>query len=674
MPQNPLDLLKTNLKPVKSHVSAPQAKIGPRSAFERLEEKILPMSDEPLAQRGIMDAVLGGTPRSSLPSMEDVGGMSSIMGSIGPKKLPIISPEAYKDVKAGGLRLYSRLTDTFAKAPGKMKPSKAASLAQSGASKEEISLRKLNDFLKGRDPMADIPREEIMGHLKANPLELDVVRKGAGYKSPEKEAINKFIHEMDTKYGPNWNFNSDFYQGNAGPKITPEEDTLFKQLSDTEAQQADLESTSQYHNPHVAQYDYLQTPGPKENYGESLINLPEHPELKAVRARQAELQQQYNEALSSHDYEGGVNPSYKAVEDELQQIRDLERQHSFQTAHWDEPNNLVWSRHNDRRLGPTEPTGKNIYGMGLDEVEDTYRRAAMPTPPQTEAMNPVGPKGRFIEEIQSDWHQQGRDRGYAGRPETVFDLDAVEDLGPSTWYKGGNDPAQQTNQWKFPRLERDMVGAMLGFGQTYDDALADAMAHVGTVPDAPFKDTYHELALKQQLLDAADDPSLEWLGVADADTASAMEGHSSVRPGMELNYNQKHPSALKKLLEPLGGEVGYDTINNASPLGSDQSIYWRATENPVQGGLPRQEIVYPNPNAGPTPLASTIGPNLAMDTNEAVRSRLAGGGQVPGQGMWKANLTPELKQIIKERGFPAMAALLAMQQAGKKMYDPEGDK
>lgn len=39
---------------------------------------------------------------------------------------------------------------------------------------------------------------------------------------------------------------------------------------------------------------------------------------------------------------------------------------------------------------------------------------------------------------------------------------------------------------------------------------------------------------------------------------------------------------------------------------------------------------------------------------------------LPGPGMWKANLSPELKQIIKSRGFPAMAALLALQQSAKE--------
>ena len=38
---------------------------------------------------------------------------------------------------------------------------------------------------------------------------------------------------------------------------------------------------------------------------------------------------------------------------------------------------------------------------------------------------------------------------------------------------------------------------------------------------------------------------------------------------------------------------------------------------------------------------------------------LGNGNEIPGPGMWKANLPPELKKLIRERGFPAMLAALA---------------
>jgi hypothetical protein len=69
-------------RPVRSHVSAPAAQIGPRSRFDQLQEKVLPMSDEPLAQIGVGNGILK-QPYSAMPSGEDMLGMSPVMGTLG---------------------------------------------------------------------------------------------------------------------------------------------------------------------------------------------------------------------------------------------------------------------------------------------------------------------------------------------------------------------------------------------------------------------------------------------------------------------------------------------------------------------------------------------------------------------------------------------------------------
>jgi hypothetical protein len=189
------------------------------------------------------------------------------------------------------------------------------------------------------------------------------------------------------------------------------------------------------------------------------------------------------------------------------------------------------------------------------------------------------------------------------------------------------------------------------------------------VPDAPFKDTYHELALKQQLLDAANDPSLEWLGVADADTVSKLEGHPEVREGTELWYNQKHPSALQKLLQPLGGEVGYDNLPGQKPL-HYETITNDNLGSGVRSDKPRVQVYANLPDKSSEQVASIIQSPLEGKVGEAFYQGQDIGDQLglqknplPGPGMWKANLTPELKELIKTRGFPVMAALLALQQS-----------
>jgi len=464
-----------------------------------------------------------------------VGNIASIAG----KSLPKIAPEAYDAVK--GLKgLYSRLTDTMTRAPQMMHPDKVRSLAAQGTSKEEISLRKLEDFLKGRNPNAQVSRDEVMEHLRQNPIELNVSRKGDNLFSNNDvhEKLYRFQHELDTKYGPRWAHRDQLRvdEITSRPIISDEEWNIYQELELASANAIEHKQTS------GTTYGFLQTPGAKENYGETLINY-------------------------------------------------IDDSKNFQTPHFNnEPNNIVWSRHNDRTL-----------------------------PPSVGNPNSTG-KGRFIEEIQSDLHQQGRELGYEGQ-NSELDF-ARETLGKNT----------------------------------------------GQAPDLPFKSTYPDLALKQQLLDAANDPSLEWLGVADANTVSKMEGHAQVKPGMELNYDQKYPSALKRLLEPLGGKVGYDELpgsklysaEGATPTDEGSSII-RAFTAPNQFTEEGQQIasIIPSRNS---PLPSNVYDDF-NSANKLAQQIQASGRTLPGPGFFKANLTPEIKQMIKERGFPAMAALLALKRA-----------
>lgn len=589
-------------------------------------------------------------------------GMMAAAAPLGiPKRLPVIAPEAYQDVKAGGLRLYSRLTDAFAKAPKMMTPDKIRSVAKSGAAAEEIQLRKLEDFLSGRQPMEKVEREAVMQHLREHPLELDVVRKGEGMVDPEaKKAMDdftRFQHELDTKYGGNWDTPAG-HIGRNGPRISEEEWQQFKDLQ----QLADDLAEATKGAGHV-QYDGLQTPGPKENYGETLINLP----LKTP-------EEKIGAAFAGTKHDPGV---------------------TFTSTHWDEPNNLVWSRYNDRYVGGNpeplkelglQPTydetgalkGAHNQQGGVIPRAETYSnwkgRYVEDDPNVAAAYEQARPfKGRFIEEIQSDAHQQAREIGYRGRPETYFTNVDSPKLSGQTREVGPNQPfPPYTEESEYIFNLPDGTGYS-GWGTNPQEALQDASqyyeGHNNIVPDMPFKDTYHELALKEQLLDAANQPDLEWLGVADAVTASQVEGHTAVpggkgiKPGMELFYDKRHPTALEKLLKPLGGEVTYDHL----PFAGQASTPLTLTN---ADALPRNHGDWPSSTFGRQNAAATNYPEVTV--LEANNWRMPPGPrskeviaevqkrEPAGPGFWKAPLPPELKQLIKERGFPAMAAFLAL--------------
>lgn len=120
--------------------------------------------------------------------------------------------------------------------------------------------------------------------------------------------------------------------------------------------------------------------------------------------------------------------------------------------------------------------------------------------------NLLGKRTRFVEEFQSDWHQKGRKEGYRG-------------------WGGKLDAVERVAYWEVYD-ERGFVSNVMkdeGF-LTKESAIAEAQRRIieephrasrsSSVPDAPFKSTWHELALRRMVRLAAEngDEQLAWTG------------------------------------------------------------------------------------------------------------------------------------------------------------------
>jgi hypothetical protein len=101
---------------------------------------------------------------------------------------------------------------------------------------------------------------------------------------------------------------------------------------------------------------------------------------------------------------------------------------------------------------------------------------------------PNGEKILHVEEIQSDWHQEGRKRGYASEDKPIRLSGEVIPLGDKTYGV----------KWQ------DGSVSDVGLGFDHAQRLADKGKLTGVVPDAPFKKNWHELAMKRLLNYAAD--------------------------------------------------------------------------------------------------------------------------------------------------------------------------
>ena len=221
---------------------------------------------------------------------------------------------------------------------------------------------------------------------------------------------------------------------------------------------------------------------------------------------------------------------------------------AFYQSHFDEPNVLYHMRQADR----IEPTYTNAQidaiGQRMAEAMGTkvenlssgapilMMRQGVISPVEAAQfshakgfrnmdmdvdMTPAQRRALHIEEIQSDWHQKGRDQGYKQPLENVHDKEYdsyIQDLKSryferlkETYAPGEADPVKASFEIRrnmTPEADPQKIAETMGeldilqdkFAAMYQERQAE---NVG-VPDAPFKKNWHELALKQALMDAVE--------------------------------------------------------------------------------------------------------------------------------------------------------------------------
>lgn len=183
--------------------------------------------------------------------------------------------------------------------------------------------------------------------------------------------------------------------------------------------------------PKFASY---QLPG-GENYREILLTLPTQKPvagISPVQAARVLFQKEYGQLTQEQKQEV------------MRLISDDTKSPSFISSHWSQPNVLAHIRMNDR----TDADGNRVL---------------------------------FIEEIQSDWHQAGRKKGYQQPPNES----RVTEINQKLRELAKSD-LENTPEWDILTREKESLTGRTG------------------VPDAPFKTSWHELSLKRAIQEASE--------------------------------------------------------------------------------------------------------------------------------------------------------------------------
>ena len=199
-----------------------------------------------------------------------------------------------------------------------------------------------------------------------------------------------------------------------------------------------------------SRYDKYQLPG-GENYREILLKLP--PTENVVE--QWMVYRPNGASVGGYASEEYAKRAAKEIGGTYKQGESLRGETGYRSSHWNEPNVLAHLRVNDR-------------------------------------VDAEGKKMLLIEEVQSDWHQAGREKGYQNKSGQYG-----EKVSPEEYKRGVALQNQQRNQpGPLTPSEQAELNDIMG---RHEASIAGAR-----VPDAPFKDTWHQLALKRAIKEAVD--------------------------------------------------------------------------------------------------------------------------------------------------------------------------
>jgi len=297
--------------------------------------------------------------------------------------------------------------------------------AQKGEFKaDELKWSGLDEFLAGKT--GKVTKQEVLDYLKANQVEIREVTKGV-YPNRYEE----FVTKMEAKYG----------EGYSSESLTVAEREEQGHLWTLTQQRGGMREGD-------TKFSQWQLPGGEPgSYRELLLTLPMKAKPESLKPfsewakergfSETQIQEEWNNPAELFE-------EYRAWEDK--RVADFSKQ--YRSSHWSEPNVLAHVRMNDR----VDAEGKRVL---------------------------------FLEEVQSDWHQAGRKKGYGN---VAFDKAKRDEL-QSKWEEFVDQHKSETPE----------AQAVLRECQAENNKQWESR-----VPPAPFSKTWHELVLKRMLRYAAE--------------------------------------------------------------------------------------------------------------------------------------------------------------------------
>lgn len=323
---------------------------------------------------------------------------------------------------------------------------------------EEKKWLGLEEFLAGKEK---VKKQDLLDFLRANEPEIVDVTKGGARSMNEGATVWRFFTEDGDFLGTIANEdNIESKRAELAQELEVDVDQITAQKGEYSDGETIEDADDIPDDQQPTKYKDYTLPG-GENYREVLFTLPEKapPTLDENNLPGGHWLQIDENAKSDkyrwkiRDKQGriaGLGATKEEAIANFQRVELKQTGDNYTSSHFDEKNVLAHVRLNDR----TDADGKKVL---------------------------------FIEEIQSDWHQEGRKKGYreTASPEKVAQAKEIV-------------AAFQSDFEKNQELQKK-------YGISNEDAVAIARGgETNGVPDAPFKKTWHEYAMKRIVRMAAE--------------------------------------------------------------------------------------------------------------------------------------------------------------------------
>jgi hypothetical protein len=543
--------------------------------------------------------MITGNPQATAPRVLEETSMP-FMQAMAPKTPSLLEPTK------SDIGFYSQLE--AATIPLQNKGTGDQYLAQisktAGVKPEEIQWTGLDEFLKGKK---SVSKDEILNYLNTNRVDVQEVRLGEVSQEQllaQQQAKNRYREITDAV---------------ADTRQKVEEGLLSSQearaiLEPLNAERSRLDNQFFSNAAPATKFSQYTLPG-GENYREILLTLPQkiQPEFEYRVYGAFPSKAGFSNVEDAEEYVSKLNQLGSTNENIASEIASapfrIEKvelpssaAQNFRSSHFDQPNILAHMRVNDR-------------------VVD-------------------GKKTLFIEEIQSDWHQAGRKKGYGSK--TTYDIMAPD----GTWYNQLSERALAEQQAK-------EIG-----GVVQEKTLAG-------VPDAPFKTSWHELSLKRAIQEASEKGYDQIAFTTGKTQAERYDLSKQVR---SIDWQESDRRGATKLIsiEPYeGNTIELPIDSNGVVLPSTGSQFDGKRVDEVVGKEVAEKIMGGN-NGSLSGSGLQVGgegmkgfyDNILPKSLDKLAKKFdakVGKAEMDGVEVWQMDITPKMRESVTTKGQPLFA-------------------